>query len=277
MRVPSPAVSNLVVTGMSGFLGGEVARRAVARGWVVTGTHYRRANDIAGATSVALDVRDAGAVAALFERVRPDAVVHTAYVKDGPAREATIVDGTANIAAAARRYDVRMVHVSTDLVFGGRPEPYGVDDTPDPVDAYGRDKAAAERLVPDERAVVVRSSLLYSIERACPAIEMVNESGVDRRFFVDEYRCPTVVEELAAGLVTLATDATTGVVHLNAAEVVSRYDFARLVAAHHGRAAETVQPGTLAAHPAPRPGRVALTPSVTGYRDVSEVLRPRSS
>jgi dTDP-4-dehydrorhamnose reductase len=112
-------VSNLVVTGMSGFLGGEVARQAVARGWVVTGTHYRRAIEIVGATSSALDVRDPHAVAALFERVRPDAVVHTAYVKDGPAREATIVDGTAHVVAVARRHDVRIVHVSTDLVFAG--------------------------------------------------------------------------------------------------------------------------------------------------------------
>jgi dTDP-4-dehydrorhamnose reductase len=106
---------------------------------------------------------------------------------------------------------------------------------------------------------------------------MVIGAGPNSRFFVDEFRCPTLVEELAAGLVALAGDETTGVVHANAAEVVSRYDFARLVAAHEGLAADAVRPGTLASHPAPRPGRVALVPSTTGYRNVSDVLRPRSS
>jgi dTDP-4-dehydrorhamnose reductase len=263
---------------MSGFLGGEVARRALASGWLVTGTYHCRPVEVAGATTVALDVRDAEAVEAVCEQSRPDAVVHTAYVKDGVASEATIVAGTSHVAAAARRHRTRLVHMSTDLVFGGRAEPYGVDDRVDPVDDYGRAKATAERLVGDhERAVVVRSSLLYSIARPCPAVQMVTDAGRGTRFFVDEYRCPTLVEELAAGLVRLAGDDTTGIVHLNAVEVVSRYEFARLIAAHFGVPVETVGAGTAAAHGTPRPGRVALSPSVPGYLGVSEVLRPRSS
>jgi dTDP-4-dehydrorhamnose reductase len=269
-------VSHLFVTGMSGFLGSEVARRAVASGWIVTGTYYKQRIDIAGTTSVAVDIRDPEAVDAVFARTRPDAVVHTAYLRSGPASEATIVAGTLHVAAAARRRRARMVHMSTDLVFGGRAEPYGVDDRPDPVDDYGRAKAAAERLMGDsERAVIVRSSLLYSDVRPCPAVQMVTEAVPDRRFFVDEYRCPTLVEQLADGLVELAADETTGILHLNAGEVVSRYDFARLIAAHRGVA--PVAPGTAADYETPRPGRVALIPSVPGYVDVSEVLRPRSS
>jgi dTDP-4-dehydrorhamnose reductase len=271
-------VPKLLVTGMSGFLGAEVARRATGRGWVVTGTHHRRPVAVGGVTSVALDVRDAEAVAELFERVRPDAVVHTAYVKGGPASEATIVAGTAHVVTAARRQHARLVHMSTDLVFGGRAEPYGPHDRPDPVDDYGRAKAAAERLVgDDERAVVVRSSLLYSVTRPCPAVQMVTQAGPDSRFFVDEYRCPTLVEDVADGLVTLAANDATGVVHLNANEVVSRYDFACLIAAHTGMAIEIVTPGSASTHAIRRPGRVALTPSVLGYRNASEVLRPRSS
>jgi dTDP-4-dehydrorhamnose reductase len=271
-------VPHLVITGISGFLGGEVARRAMAAGWVVTGTYHRRPVEMAGATTAALDVRDPEAVAAVFDRTRPDAVVHTAYVKGGDEGEATIVAGTAHVAASARRHRARLVHVSTDVVFGGRSEPYGVDDRVDPIDDYGRAKAAAERLVRDEeRAVIVRTSLLYSIVRPCLAVQMVTEAGADRRFFVDEFRCPTLVEDLAVGLVALAADATTGVVHLNAAEVVSRYEFARLIAAHHGMAADTVTAGSAAAFGTNRPGRVVLTPSVPGYRDVSDVLKPHSS
>jgi dTDP-4-dehydrorhamnose reductase len=271
-------MAKLLVTGMSGFLGAEVARQATARGWVVTGTHHRRPTEVAGVTSAALDVRDPEAVAAMFERVRPDAVVHTAYVKSDPAAEATIVEGTAHVAAAAARHRVRLVHMSTDVVFSGRPAPYATDDPPDPVDDYGRAKAAAERVVgAGERAVIVRTSLLYSIARPCPLVQMVTEAGPDTRFFVDEYRCPTLVEDVADGLVALAGDDTAGVVHLTAAEVLSRYDFACLIAAYHGMATDLLTPGTAAAHAARRPGRIALIPSVPGYRNASEVLRRRSS
>ncbi len=245
---------------------------------MVTGTFHQRPVEIAGATSVALDVRDAEAVAAVFDRARPDAVVHTAYVKGTETSETTIVAGTSHIAAAARRHGARLVHMSTDAVFAGRPEPYGVEDRVDPVDDYGRAKAAAERVAGgDGRAVIVRSSLLYSVVRPCPVVQMVTEAGPDSRFFVDEYRCPTLVEDLAVGLVRLAAEDTSGVVHLNAAEAVSRYEFACLIAAHYGMATDTVTAGTAAAYGAPRPGRLVLTPSVRGYRGVSEVLTRRSS
>ena len=168
--------------------------------------------------------------------------------------------------------------MSTDVVFGGRTAPYATDDPPDPVDDYGLAKAAAERVVGEvERALIVRTSLLYSIARPCPVVQMVTDAGPDTRFFVDEYRCPTLVEDVADGLVRLAADDTTGIVHLNAAEVVSRYEFACLIAAHHGMAADAVTAGTGSTHTARRPRRVALIPSVPGCRDASEVLRPRSS
>jgi dTDP-4-dehydrorhamnose reductase len=208
--------------------------------------------------------------------VRPDAVVHTASVQHGQDSEATIVAGTANVAGAGP--DVRLVHVSTDMVFGGRPAPYGVDDAPDPIDEYGRAKATAEEMLAGhERAVVVRPSLLYSIERPCPAVAMVLEARTECHFFVDEYRCPTLVEDLAAGLVALAASTETGVVHLNAPEAVSRFEFARLVAAHYGVAVSEVQAGRAADHATPRPGRVVLVPSAGGYRGVRDVLTPRSS
>ena len=91
----------LLVTGGSGYLGRVVVERAIAAGWDVT----------APASSV--DVRD---LAALTDAMTDaDAVVHTAYVRDGPTAREVIVDGTANVvrAAAGRR----LVHLSTDVVF----------------------------------------------------------------------------------------------------------------------------------------------------------------
>src|SRR3954469_20076047 len=148
-RPPNPA-GTLLVTGATGFLGGEVARQASARGWNVVG--------LAG--SADFDIRDAEAVAAAFERSRPDRVIHTAYRQDD--RTVTF-DGAVNVATAAARVNARLVHVSTDVVFSGRlHRPYRETDRPDPVTEYGQAKADAERAIADVApgAAIVRTSLL---------------------------------------------------------------------------------------------------------------------
>ena len=50
-----------------------------------------------------VEIRDAEAVRALFERVRPDVVIHTAYRQDGDGAREIVVDGSANVARAPPR------------------------------------------------------------------------------------------------------------------------------------------------------------------------------
>src|SRR3954466_3080257 len=107
---------NLFVTGLAGYLGAEVARRAAAEGWRVSGTTYQRpaAPEISGHR---MDVRDGAAVRAALEAERPDAVVHTAY--DRHAEDVT-ADGARVVAEAAAHAGARLIHMSSDLVFGGQ-------------------------------------------------------------------------------------------------------------------------------------------------------------
>jgi dTDP-4-dehydrorhamnose reductase len=225
----------LLVTGGSGYLGGELVRRAAAAGWSTVGTSFRRPGP------VPLDVRDRAAVAALVAAVRPDAVIHTAYLQDGPDAWATNVDGTANVAEAAAAVGARLVHLSTDLVFDGRAgRPYREDDPVGAVLEYGRAKAAAERAVAaaDPSAVVVRTSLIYGGEELSGherRILEIADGGADLAFFTDELRCPVRVGDLAGALLALVRSGAAGPLHVAGADGVSRYEFACLVAAANGR------------------------------------------
>ena len=96
----------LWVTGATGYLGGALVRAAREHGLDVDAER--------------VEVRDAEAVRAHVERLRPDAVVHTAYRQDPPDAWSTNVDGSEHIARAAAAAGVRLVHLSTDVVFGGR-------------------------------------------------------------------------------------------------------------------------------------------------------------
>jgi dTDP-4-dehydrorhamnose reductase len=205
----------LVVTGGSGYLGSELVRRSGA----------------VGLSSRDADVRDADAVERVFAVHRPEAVIHTAYRQHGPGFREINVEGSANVARAAARTGVRLVHVSTDVVFDGREgRPYVESDTPRPLTSYGRSKAAAEEAVDAEHAeaLVVRTSLIYGgPEPSKHELAAASAGGV---FFTNELRNPIQVGDLADALLELVTLDVSGPLHVAGADGVSRCEFAHLVA-----------------------------------------------
>ncbi len=236
----------LLVTGGSGYLGGEVVRLAAAAGWAALGTSHRTPGP------VPLDVRDPAAVTALVAEVRPACLIHTAYVQDGPDAWATNVEGSAHVATAAAATGARLIHVSTDLVFAGTAgRPYREDDPAEPVIEYGRSKAAAERavLAAHPAATVVRTSLIYGGEALSGherRILDVVDGRADLAFFTDELRCPVRVGDLAQALLALAQTPAPGPLHVAGADGVSRYEFACLVAAANGRPSDHLRTTTSA-------------------------------
>lgn len=242
----------LLLTGGSGFLGRAVRRAAEAGDW-----------DVAAPAHHELDVRDAAAVLTAVRALRPAAVVHTAYVRDGAAAWATIVDGSAAVAAAAADVGARLVHLSSDALFAGRPAPYTEDDGPDPVHEYGRAKAAAEVVVRSHApgAVLVRTSLLYG-DAASPPVRMVLDAvGAGTRFFVDEVRSFAHVDDVAGAVVALARHDVAGPLHVAGPQGWSRYDFARRVCLVHGLDPDRVRAGSLPDGAGRRPGHVVLDSS----------------
>src|SRR5262245_58807307 len=133
----------LLVIGGSGFLGAALRSRVPDAHYTF---HTHPPNDT-NPKAHALDVRDEGAVRRLVDRLRPRAVVHTAYTNDPESMYEVVAEGSRHVAEAAHRLGAALVHVSTDQVFDGERAPYAEDDDPMPVLPYGEAKFAAERAV----------------------------------------------------------------------------------------------------------------------------------
>jgi dTDP-4-dehydrorhamnose reductase len=273
----------VLITGGGGLLGGELIRQAPS-GIDVHAT--RRASPVAGAESHAVELSDSEAVQALWMRVRPDLVIHTAYsAADG---ERDVWRATESVVRACRAAGAALVYMSTDALLDGESSPYDESAEPAPVHDYGRWKARAELHVRGEmpHAAVVRTSLIVRAEppdRNSAWVLDALRRGDPVRLFTDELRCPIAVEDLAAQLwevALLPPERRAGVWHLAGPEAVSRYALGVLLALRHGLDPAAILPALSASAPAPRPRDLRLlTPRAdralqTRARPVSAVLFP---
>jgi len=214
-------MSTLHVTGASGYLGSELVRLRP------------------DASTERVEVRDERAMRELFERVRPEVVIHTAYRQDGPDAYDINVAGSRNVAAAAAAIGARLLHLSTDVVFDGRKgEPYVEEDALSPASDYGRAKADAEAAVAAAHAdaLIVRTSLLYG--GAEPSRHELAAHDPAATFFTNEVRCPIHVGDLAEAVLELAALEIAGPLHVAGAAGVTRAELAALVARRPVRTAE---------------------------------------
>jgi dTDP-4-dehydrorhamnose reductase len=181
-------------------------------------------------------------------------VIHAAYAHD----EASIVDTTRNVAAAACAVGADVVYVSTDAVFSGDGSPRAEQSAPDPVWDYGRWKARAERIVlrTSPSSAVVRLPLIVSLDPEDHVVAQIR-AGADNSqgtvWFADEFRQPAWAAELARALWEIAgldAAARAGAWHLPGPERLTRYEIAQRVVSAIGLVEAAI---TTARAPAQRP------------------------
>lgn len=262
MSADAPAQTRYLITGAAGMLGQDLQLALAGRDV----TALRRAD---------LDITDADAVAAAVEGhdVVINAAAYTAVDQaedDEDAAYAINATGTEHLARACAATGARLVHYSTDYVFqGDASEPYDEDAPRDPLNAYGRTKAAGEQLALDahpEGVYVLRTAWLYGGGGPNFAKTMVKlaETRPEITVVDDQLGQPTYTRDLAEQTVALLdADAPAGVYHATNSGECTWFDFAREIFRLAGHDPERVQPTDSSAfeRPAARPAY-----SVLGHR-----------
>ncbi|MEV4709767.1 NAD(P)-dependent oxidoreductase [Micromonospora sp. NPDC049374] len=151
-------MTTTLVTGSHGWVGHHLRRQLVARGHNVVGVGRRQRTVPAGERYLQLNLRDAPAVAAAVDAIRPTVVLHLAATV--PQRNSSLTDvvadaveSTYNLCRALRTADVgtppHLVLAGSAAQYGGVPSaenPISEDTLPRPLNTYGHAKAAAESL-----------------------------------------------------------------------------------------------------------------------------------
>jgi dTDP-4-dehydrorhamnose reductase len=218
-----------------------------------------------------LDVTDADALVARFERDRPDVVINCAAWTDVDGAEeseeqAMAVNGlgAGNVAAAAAGVGARVLYVSTDYVFDGHKDsPYLEVDEPAPQSAYGRTKLAGEEATAaaTKAHYIVRSSWLFGTGGRNFVETMLQLAADHGEVLVvrDQVGSPTYTWHLAAGIVRLIESNSWGIHHMAGAGACSWYDFAREIFEQAQVECKVLSATTdMLARPAPRPPCSAL-------------------
>ncbi|HLA78185.1 MAG TPA: SDR family oxidoreductase, partial [Vicinamibacteria bacterium] len=248
-----------LITGASGLLGGRLASLLASGGLGVVAARHRAAPPGA-LPSVPLDLTDAGSLAAILDRARPQAVLHCAAQADPdrcerePALAQVLnVDASARLARLCHRRGLRLVALSTDLVFPGDRPNWRETDDPHPLLVYAQSKLGGERavLVEAPGAAVARIALVYGRGfgprgTASETIAWRLRAAQPVRLFTDQYRTPVDPESVAQALAVLLRGDASGVFHLGGPERVSRYQLGLRVAELLGLPAEQIEAVTQA-------------------------------
>ena len=269
------------VTGVAGQLGHDVMNELNKRGHVGVGTdlapEYAGIQDSSYVTTaeyVSLDITNNDEVQKVIEKVNPDVIVHCAAWTAVDAAEeddkrakvhAINVDGTQNIANAAKKIDAKMVYLSTDYVFDGQGTQPWEPDCKDykPLNVYGQTKLDGELAVANtlDKYFIVRIAWVFGVNGAnfIKTMLKLSENHDELTVVSDQIGTPTYTYDLARLLVDMTETDKYGYYHAtNEGGYISWADFAKEIFKQASK-------------------DVKVTPVTTAEYGVSKAARPFNS
>ncbi len=252
----------VLITGAKGMLGQDVAADARARGHEVIAWDREE-----------LDITALDRVRQSLAEVGPRVIINcAAYTNvDGAEKEegaALSVNalGVRNLALVCRELEIALVHFSTDYVFDGSKEgKYGIFDSTNPLNAYGRTKLCGEeylRLI-SPRYYLVRTSWLFGkggnnfIETMLRLAQERSELSV----VSDQRGCPTFTEDLSRAVLDLIETGAFGIYHITNSGDTTWCDFAQEIMKESGHQVSVRPISTKEfGRPAARPENSVLDP-----------------
>ncbi|HTL08271.1 MAG TPA: SDR family oxidoreductase [Chitinophagaceae bacterium] len=242
-------MKKILVTGANGFLGQHLVQLLVSRNYPVVALGRGPAR-WPGATEgykyYDVDITNDYLVNAVFQEEQPHTVVHAAAMTQADecqqqqeACEAVNVRATAQVLLSAEACCRHFIYISTDFVFDGEKGDYSEEDDLNPVNWYGFTKVQAEAVVQTSEIpfAIIRTCLLFGntvMGTRSNIIRWVKDSlteGKPIKVVSDQWRTPTLVTDLARGILQVIEQEAQGIYHISGADKLTPYAMALQTAA----------------------------------------------
>jgi dTDP-4-dehydrorhamnose reductase len=151
------------------------------------------------------------------------------------------VTAVVHLIKAAEKFNSHFIHLSTDFIFDGEAGPYKESDEPNPLSYYGESKLAAEKLLEASNCkwAVARTIIVYGIveDMSRSNIVLWAKGALEKRQKItivnDQFRSPTLAEDLAKGCILIADKQAQGVYNLSGKDTMSIVELVRRVARYY--------------------------------------------
>lgn len=233
---------SVLITGSNGLLGQKLVHALLKRSdirIIATSMGDNRMIKKDGYVYESLDITDKAEVEFVFKKYSPGVVINTAAMTNVDACENKREEcWKLNVTAVQNIVDViadkypstHLIHLSTDFIFdGAKGSEYIETDIPNPLSYYALSKFDSEK-------VLQKSTIKWAIARTIIVFGIVDNmsrsnivlwakdaltKGQKINVVDDQFRSPTLAEDLADGCILIADKGATGIYHLSGKETLS--------------------------------------------------------
>jgi len=241
----------ILVTGSNGLLGQKLTSllSSIPEIELIVTARERLAFPLLHGEFYPLDITDSENTERVIVKIKPDVVINTAAMTQVDQCETeqeacwkNNVLAVDNVVKACEKAGSHLIHISTDFIFDGAHGPLDESAIPNPISFYGKSKLAGEEIVKKSSLdwTILRTVLVFGITKDMSRTNIVLwvkkslEEGKAINVVNDQWRTPTLAEDLAMGCYLAAKQKAKGIYNISGYEMMTPYDIAIKTAAFFG-------------------------------------------
>jgi dTDP-4-dehydrorhamnose reductase len=232
----------ILITGSNGLLGQKLVELILTKDdHLIATAKSKLVINLPQGEFQPLDITRLEDVENVIHKTKPDTIINTAAMTQVDQCETekekcwlNNVTAVENLVKVCEKTDTRLIHVSTDFIFDGTHGPLDESAKPNPLSYYGESKLAAEKIIQASTIdwAILRTVLVFGVTKDMSRSNIVLwvkkslEEGKTINVVNDQWRTPTLAEDLAMGCYLAAKKKAEGIYNISGYEMMTPYDIA---------------------------------------------------
>lgn len=241
----------VLITGSNGLLGQKLLhklREDASLELVATSIGVNRVSEKNGYKYISLDVTNENELEKVLIYENPEVIINTAAMTNVDVCEVQQekcddlnVNAVKYLSEISTKINAHLIHISTDFIFDGENGPYSENDIPNPLSYYGLSKLKSETLLLESecRWTVLRTIIVFGVAEHLSKENIVLwakkalEKGDSLNIIDDQFRSPTLAEDLADACILSFKKKKFGVYNASGKDIMSIYSMVERIAKYY--------------------------------------------